>query len=156
MAPFVIATGVIVVAVGFAQIVRAKARKEGLVTSGLYKYVRHPQHLGIAILSLGLLMLNRYGIRIGDIYTWTLVVFIYILLGDHEEEDLEKQLGEDYIEYKRRVPFIIPFVPSIQGRIPRIMPSYGWKRILALVGLYFIILVLITWLLMSIPRYHVR
>ena len=62
-----ILVGALILVIGLAQIVRVKARKEGLVTAGLYRFVRHPQHLGIAILFFGLLILNRDGIRIGDI-----------------------------------------------------------------------------------------
>jgi len=156
LAPFVIGVGFILLVIGMAQIVRAKVRKTGLVTTGLYRYVRHPQHLGIAIISLGLLMLNSYGIRIGDVITWTLLVFVYVLLADSEEASLDKEFGESYLSYKRRVPYMIPFLPSTYGRVPRLLPNYGWRRKLALIGVYIVVLAITIWLLMLVPSFHTR
>jgi len=156
VAPVLILVGALILVVGLAQIVREKARKEGLITAGLYRSVRHPQHLGIAILSFGLLMLNRYGIRIGDIIAWTLVVFVYVLLADNEEATLEREFGESYLNYKRRVPFMIPFLPSTYGRIPKLLPKQGWKRKLALIGIYILVLIVTTWLLTLVPSFHTK
>jgi len=156
LAPIVLGVGFVILAIGLVQIVRAKARKTGLVTTGLYRYVRHPQHLGIAIMSFGLLMLNGYGIRIGDVIAWTLVVFVYIFLADSEEASLEREFGESYLSYKRRVPYLIPFLPSTHGRVPKLLPNYGWRRKLALTGVYIVVLAVTIWLLMLVPRFHTR
>jgi len=156
LAPIVIGVGVIILVIGMAQIVRAKIRKTGLVTTGLYRYVRHPQHLGIAIMSFGLLMLNSYGIRIGDVIAWTLVVFVYVFLADSEEATLEREFGEPYLSYKRRVPYMIPFVPSTYERVPKLLPSYGWRRKLAFIGVYIVVLAVTIWLLMLVPSFHTR
>ena len=156
LAPLVIGVGSVILLVGLAQMVRAASRGSGSVTSGLYRYVRHPQHLGIAILSFGLLMLNGYGIRVGDLYAWTLVVFIYALLADSEEADLEEEFGEAYLRYKRSVPYILPLLPSTHGRIPKILPSRGLKRKLALTAAYVLVLIVFTLLLRLVPIYHTR
>lgn len=156
LAPVVIGVGVVILVIGMAQIVMAKARKTGLVTTGLYRYVRHPQHLGIAIMSFGLLMLNSYGIRIGDVIAWTLVVFVYVFLADSEEASLEREFGESYLSYKWRVPYMIPFLPSTYGRVPKILPNYGWKRKLALIGVYIVVFAGTIWLLMQVPRFHTK
>jgi len=155
-APFVVVVGVAILLVGLAQIVWAKARGSGLVTAGLYRYVRHPQHLGIAVMTLGLLMLNRYGIRVGDVYAWTLVVFIYALQADGEEATLEKEFGEAYLNYKMEVPYLIPFLPSIYGGVYKIFPEHGWKRKLALTTAYLLAVLVLTWLLRSVPTFHTR
>jgi len=156
LAPLVIGVGSVILLVGLAQMVRAAARGSGLVTSGLYRYVRHPQHLGIAILSFGLLMLNGYGIRVGDLYAWTLVVFIYVLLADSEEVYLEEEFGEAYLRYKRSVPYMLPLLPSAQGRIPKALASRGLKRKLALTTAYVLLLIVFTLLLRLVPIYHTR
>jgi len=156
LAPIVIGVGVVILVIGLVQIVRAKARKTGLVTTGLYRYVRHPQHVGIAIMSFGLLMLNSYGIRIGDVIAWTLVVFVYVFLADSEEATLEREFGESYLSYKRRVPYMIPFLPSTYGRVPKLLPNYGWRRKLAFIGVYIVVLAVTIWLLMLVPSFHTR
>lgn len=156
LAPTVITIGGSIFIIGLSQIVQAKARRTGLVTTGLYRFIRHPQHLGIVVTSLGFMMLNGYGIRVGDIYAWSLVVFIYILLADSEEEALEKEFGDSYLNYKRRVPFMVPFLPSSYGRVPKLLPEKGWRRRLALIGAYAAVLVITTWLLILIPKVHIR
>jgi protein-S-isoprenylcysteine O-methyltransferase Ste14 len=156
IAPFVIVSGAAILLIGLGQIARARSRKTGLVTTGLYKYVRHPQHLGIVGLSFGFLMLNAYGIRVGDIIAWTLVAFIYFLLAESEEADLEEEFGEEYYEYKRKVPFMIPFIPSNYLGLPEIIPRYGLKRKLAFLGIYILFLAMVVWILSLAPTYHTR
>jgi protein-S-isoprenylcysteine O-methyltransferase Ste14 len=155
-APFVIGGGMAILLMGLAQIVHAKTRNTGLVTTGLYKYVRHPQHLGIAVMSFGFLMLNGAGIRVGDIIAWTLVVFIYTLLAESEEAALENEFGESYLDYKRKVPYTIPFLPSTYMRFSKLLPNHGWKRKLALIGVYILVLATISWLLTHVPTFHTR
>jgi len=156
IAPWVVGFGLAILIVGFAQMVRARAQKRGLVTNGLYRLVRHPQHLGVAIMSFGMVMMNRYGLRIGDIIAWTLIVFTYLILADSEEAALQKEFGEAYSNYKRRVPFMIPFVPSFYCRLPAILPKEGWRRRLALAALYIIVLTLLIALLSTLPTFHTR
>jgi protein-S-isoprenylcysteine O-methyltransferase Ste14 len=156
LAPFVIGVGAVILLIGLAQVARSVARGSRLVTSGLYRYVRHPQHLGIAILSFGLLMLNGYGIRVGDLYAWTLVAFIYVLLAESEEADLEEEFREAYLRYKMSVPYMLPLLPSTHGRIPKILPSRGLKRKLALTTAYVLVLIVFTLLLRLVPLYHTR
>lgn len=156
LAPFLIAVGAAMLLGGLAQIVRARARGSGLVTSGLYRHVRHPQHLGIAIMALGLLMLNGYGIRVGDLYAWTLVVFIYVLQADAEEEALEEEFGEAYLGYKSETPYMLPFLRPARGRVRGMLPKSGWKRKLALVAAYILVLVIFTLLLRAVPIFHTR
>jgi hypothetical protein len=107
-------------------------------------------------MSFGFLMLNAYGIRVGDIIAWTLVVFIYFLLADSEEADLENEFGEEHYEYKRKVPFMIPFISSNYLGILEIIPRYGLKRKLAFLGIYILFLAVVVWLLSLAPTYHTR
>lgn len=107
-------------------------------------------------MSFGFLMSNGYGIRVGDIIAWTLVVFIYILLADSEEAALENEFGESYLDYKRKVPYMIPFLPSTYGRFPKLLPNHGWQRKLALIGVYILVLATIAWLLTHVPTLNMR
>ncbi len=91
-----------------------------LVTSGPYRWVRHPQHLGIILFLLPLALFNiSYsaswsGIRPGDILSWSLVAFMLIVAADLEERGLVKRFGTEYIDYCKRTPFLLPRV-SIFG-----------------------------------------
>lgn len=74
-----------------------------LVTTGLYRYVRHPLYTaGAAFLWLT------------PILTTTLLALVaaftaYLYLGSlHEERRLRAEFGEAYADYQRRVPRMIP------------------------------------------------
>jgi protein-S-isoprenylcysteine O-methyltransferase Ste14 len=155
-APFVVAFGMGIFLASLAQVLRAKVYKKGLVTSGLYGLVRHPQHLGIAIAAFGLVMWNIIGVRVGDLIAWMLIVFMYILLAESEEERLLETYDERYLEYKRRVPFLLPLLPSMYGRLPKMLPNGGWRRRLAMIELYAAFLTVLIIVLANIPTVQLR
>ncbi|GAH93859.1 unnamed protein product, partial [marine sediment metagenome] len=65
---------------GFIQIVQAKKNNVHLAQTGPYKYIRHPQHFGIILISLPFVFFLQAGlnfsiyikIRAGDILSWVL------------------------------------------------------------------------------------
>lgn len=78
-----------------------------LVTNGPYAYARNPMLSGIFIL------LGGFGIAFGSISL--LFIFIPLFIFVHvaevkilEEPELEKRLGRDYLEYKKRTPMFFP------------------------------------------------
>ncbi len=98
---------------------RAK-RKEGLVTSGPYGLVRHPQYLGTILLTLGLtswsywILTHTFGIGFlspsmtRDV--WFLELFAYVLLAQIEELYLSRTYQEPFENYRKKVPFLIPLL----------------------------------------------
>ena len=97
-------------------------RREGLVTSGLYGSVRHPQYLGMILLTLGLtswsvwILNNTFGTGFlrpsQTIAVWFLELAAYIVLALIEERHLSKTYGEPFADYKTRVPFLIPYLKT--------------------------------------------
>jgi protein-S-isoprenylcysteine O-methyltransferase Ste14 len=90
---------------GLSQLGTPPAVSSGLVTSGLYRFVRHPLYAaGLAYLWLSTMMtINR------------LVVYacgtVYILVGAwFEERKLRREFGQVYAAYAARTPMLIPFV----------------------------------------------
>jgi protein-S-isoprenylcysteine O-methyltransferase Ste14 len=85
-----------------------------LIIDGMYSYVRNPMILGVLIVLLGesvtLLSLN--------ILIWALIFFIInnIWFIFYEEPELERKFGNEYREYKKKVPRWIPklkpFIPE--------------------------------------------
>lgn len=96
--------GIILIILGWRYIYGARGT---LVRAGIYRYVRHPQYLGILILTLGFLI---QWITIPTAIMWPTLAFLYYRLAKKEEEEMEKKFGERYREYKRRVPMFIPFL----------------------------------------------
>jgi protein-S-isoprenylcysteine O-methyltransferase Ste14 len=80
-------------------VVRPEARPVGVVTSGAFKYVRHPIYLGSLLTYLGL------AISTGSVLSLALLVGIslfYNYIANYEEEVLQARFGEEYGRYKRR------------------------------------------------------
>lgn len=76
-----------------------------LKTDGILSYVRHPIQAGIVLIMLGFFFF------IPNLPTLVscLCVFIYIPIGLYfEEKKLVALFGDQYIEYRKRVPAIIP------------------------------------------------
>lgn len=102
-------------------VVYLRIRKiEGLITSGPYRLVRHPQYLGMILATLGFtswsvwILNNTFGIGFlspsQTIGLWFIELFAYILLAFIEEQHLSRKYGESFESYKRQAPFFIPFL----------------------------------------------
>lgn len=78
-----------------------------LVTTGPYAYVRNPMVTGGFIILFGLgILLNSVSLTF--IFTPILILLAVLELKIIEEPELEKRLGKEYIEYKKRIPMFIP------------------------------------------------
>ncbi len=78
-----------------------------LVTHGIYSCVRHPHHFGIG------LFVTSLGLLLGGLFTFLLLTFtiwvsVILFLIKVEEPEAREKFGEEYEEYKRRVPMILP------------------------------------------------
>lgn len=93
-------------------------RNQGLVTSGPYRYIRHPQYTGFILLSLGLtvisykILTSTFGIGWlspeATIALWFGQFAVYIILALIEDSYLSKTYGESYAEYKQNTAFLLP------------------------------------------------
>jgi protein-S-isoprenylcysteine O-methyltransferase Ste14 len=73
-----------------------------LITGGPFAIVRNPMYSGFLVLIIGALLLYR---------TWTVVLIalcwpVFLKRARVEEQALEQAFGEEYRQYKRRVPSI--------------------------------------------------
>ena len=80
-------------------------RTEKIVTTGVYSIVRHPQYLGglLAHAGISFLLSAWYSLLL----TPLMVVLIY-LISRKEEEELIREFGKEYEDYKKKVPMLIP------------------------------------------------
>ncbi|RPJ25112.1 MAG: isoprenylcysteine carboxylmethyltransferase family protein [Chloroflexi bacterium] len=104
--------------VGLRQLI-AEAEKSNLITSGLYRFVRHPLYT----FSLLILWLSP------SMTVNTLVVYvaltIYILIGViFEERKLLREFGQEYASYKSVTPMLIPGLSKIVAQ--RGAPAGKW------------------------------
>jgi methanethiol S-methyltransferase len=88
---------------GLASLFGEKRSVDRLITNGFYRYTRHPIYLFSLILLwlLPVMTWNRLALAIG--------VTVYTLIGSTlEEHRLAAQFGQEYLEYKKRTPWLIP------------------------------------------------
>ncbi|MFQ6086479.1 MAG: methyltransferase family protein [Candidatus Bathyarchaeia archaeon] len=79
--------------------------RETLATDGVYSVVRHPQYLGI-IIGTGAFLIQWPTII--TVAMWPILTYAYIRQAKKEEQEMEKKFGEEYRQYKKRVPMLIP------------------------------------------------
>lgn len=73
------------------------APSTNLVTSGIYRHIRNPGYLGLAVIQIGFAcLLNSYWI-ICSLVAAFLVTHFFVVL--REEEKLRRTFGEDYESY---------------------------------------------------------
>jgi len=86
-----------------------KVATQRLVTEGPYAYTRNPMTLGALLMYLGI------GVWMGSgvVIFLTVVVFSVLLvyIYHHETDELTGRFGEEYRDYKRRTPFLLPRCP---------------------------------------------
>lgn len=76
-----------------------------LITNGIFAHVRHPMYLGIILIYIAFIFLS---ISIICIILWFFILIPYNTMATYEEKDLEKIFGEEYLDYKKKVPKWIP------------------------------------------------
>ena len=94
--------GLVIMGKAWKQIHGAKGE---LVTSGLYHRVRHPQYLGLFLITVGML------IQWPTIITaamWPILMLMYYRLARREEKEMGSLFGDQYVTYRQRVPMFWP------------------------------------------------
>jgi methanethiol S-methyltransferase len=86
---------------------KKEENREGLMTGGWYKIVRHPLYFGLILLFLGVfLVFPTWGVFISLVFSK-----LYILIGiEFEEKKLRRVFGQDYIDFSKGKKKYIPFV----------------------------------------------
>lgn len=81
-------------------------KEHTLITSGIYRYIRHPIYSGMFFMLLGVeLLVNSYFVLLA------IPAFIGIYIyGKKEEKILLEHFGKQYKEYMQRTKMFVPFV----------------------------------------------
>ena len=100
-----------------------RLEEHALVTSGVYRFSRHPMYANFLWSVPGLAL---------ALLCWTiplayLCFFLFLVLTrlPQEEHILEREFGEAYREYQRRVP---PLGPGSQWLTPLYAAGTRWRR----------------------------
>ncbi len=92
--------------IGLRQLIQPPdAAPARLVTSGLYRYVRHPLY------TAGLMILWFTPHVSRNLFTLFVMFTLYIITGAYfEERKLLREFGQAYAAYRARTPMLIPFL----------------------------------------------
>lgn len=88
--------------VGWATVYRGRAQ---LVTSGIYRCLRHPQYLGLIFL---IVAFNVMWPTLLTLLMAPVLIVMYVRLARREDEELATVFGEAFLEYAARTPAFIP------------------------------------------------
>jgi len=77
---------------------------EHLIIRGLYRWVRHPLYLFSLLLIWSCPHLTADRLLFNILFTSWIIIGILL-----EERDLVANFGEEYLDYKRKVPMLIPY-----------------------------------------------
>ncbi len=102
--------GIVMFAVGCALVISGwekifDAKNKHLVTEGLYKYIRHPQYLGILVATLGMVVYKFSPI---SLLLWPILLIVYYRLARKEENIMQSIYGAQFLLYKSEVPMLLP------------------------------------------------
>lgn len=74
-----------------------------LITTGIYRKIRHPIYFGSTLLFLGIVIF--YGSFWGLIYLFCITIPYQFLRAIYEEKQLIKKFGQKYLDYKKTTLF---------------------------------------------------
>lgn len=80
-------------------------RDEVLVRWGIYESIRHPQYLGLILVTLGHLL---FWPTIPTAILWPILVVLYYHQAKKEDAALSAKFGEAFTDYARRTPMFLP------------------------------------------------
>jgi protein-S-isoprenylcysteine O-methyltransferase Ste14 len=97
--------------IGIPELLRTSRRSDTLLTEGVYRVVRHPRYLSVAIGLIGYALIANYvGLYVVALAAFPTLYAIAIL----EERELVDRFGEVYRAYQREVPRFIPRLKKLR------------------------------------------
>jgi len=146
---------------GLIHLVKARKEKIDIVQTGPYKYIRHPQNLGIIIFSFPFCLYVPFigsdlGIKVGDIFSWILFLLLLIIYSDIEEIQMLKRFPDEYGAYKTNTGFFILKIIITRKEKTRLeIKNYILRWICLIVG-YIILILILALIFSNFPLLYLR
>ena len=94
--------GVLLIVLGWREVYRVKNQ---LATGGIYRYLRHPQYLGVLLVTAGWFV---HWPTIPGLAMWPILMWLYYRLSVQEDKYLADRFGSEYQEYAEKTPRLLP------------------------------------------------
>lgn len=94
--------GISLISTGWEQVYKSEGE---LVTTGIYRYLRHPQYTGIYIVTTGFMIQWP---TLTTLILWPFVIAMYYRLARKEEAIAIEKHGDAYRRYMERTPMFFP------------------------------------------------
>ncbi len=127
--------------IGFATVQSLSMHGDRVVAAGPYRFVRNPLYLGIIVMTFSIALLMPPS---GAIFSIICVVLLELALIAGEEPFLTEKLGQSYLQYRARVPRLIP---ALSPRVPPSDVHPDWRA--AFLGETFFWGFFLTWLIVG-------
>ncbi len=101
-------TGKLLSLAGLAGVPEISGRAQGrLVTGGAFAFVRHPTYLSHTLMFSGVFLVT--GVTVAGVVALIDFVLINAVIIPLEERELAVRFGNDFLEYKKKVPCFFPW-----------------------------------------------
>jgi protein-S-isoprenylcysteine O-methyltransferase Ste14 len=95
-----------------------------LAKQGIYKHMRHPMHLGLFLFPLGTAFLigsPSFILFIAPVE----IIFMLIMIKLIEEPETINKFGDDYIDYKKQVPWFCFKIECLKELLKNVPKNYA-------------------------------
>jgi protein-S-isoprenylcysteine O-methyltransferase Ste14 len=89
-------------------------KKNMLATTGVYRYILHPQYAGFIFIIVGFLF--QWPTLITLVMAPILIIR-YIILAKKEEQEMCKRFGETYDKYRKETPSFFPSLKTLRKNV---------------------------------------
>lgn len=155
---FTIGLGLLIFSLGVITWFYGRFRRYKLINFWIYRYSRHPQYLGFLLWSYGLLLFIYFKPYVKGAFTisptlpWLISSMIVIGVALDEEIEIKRKYDEEYINYCKKVPFMIPLPKLLSDIITK--PSNLFikgsprdrKDIVTILIIYLLILIILSFI----------
>jgi len=133
---FLVTIGITFFLICAYKVYAAKLFKRGLVTTGIYRYLRHPQYTSLIVAGFGFVILWGRFISYLSLF---IMIYLYYMLAKKEESLCLLKYGRSYVEYRRKTIGIIPGVDFFE-KIIRKKPFFALPKAIAILSGFLLVM----------------
>lgn len=90
---------------GMKQVFGTRREAPGVITTGVFRIVRHPIYTGAILFYLAAILST---LSLVTMAFWLVIVAFYIYISRYEERILAEAFGNDYLEYRKKTGMLFP------------------------------------------------